>query len=128
MQTITAPVPSANTNSSSRPIVWAGRILSAIFLLFMALDITMHLANPPQAVAAFDHLGFPDSLSRVIAVISLVNVGLYVIPRTAVLGAILETGYLGGAVASHVRVGDSSYFFAILVAAVMWASLYCRDA
>ena len=109
-------------------MVWAGRILLGVFLLFMAMDIAMHFANPPQASAAFAHLGFPSSLSRVIAAISLVNLGLYLVPRTAILGAILQTGYLGGAVAMHVRVGDSTFFFAILVATVMWTALYCRDA
>src|SRR5580658_2724458 len=77
MQTISSTVTAPNAINSPRSMILAGRILLAIFLLFMAMDILMHFANPPQAVAAFVHLGFPDGLSRVIAAISLVSVGLY---------------------------------------------------
>jgi len=85
---------------------WAGRILIALSVLFLLFDAAGHLIVPAAVVEAFNRLGYPLSLSPALAIIELVCLIAYVIPRTAILGAILLTGYLGGAVAAHVRVRD----------------------
>ena len=113
-------------NSNSKTRLWTGRILWALSVPFMLLDVAMHIMKPPPVLEAFHRLGFPVSDAVGLGVLVLVLLTLYVYPHTAFLGAILLTGYLGGAVAIHVRVGESP-FFPIFVAALFWGSLYCRD-
>ncbi|HXJ44938.1 MAG TPA: DoxX family protein, partial [Bryobacteraceae bacterium] len=91
--------------SLSTSKLWTGRILSAIAVLFCLMDGGMKLFKPPFVVAATVQLGYPESSIVGIGVILLACTALYAIPRTAILGAILLTGYLGGAVASNVRAG-----------------------
>lgn len=109
--------------------LWAGRILSALSILFLLFDAAGHLVVPSAVVEAFNRLGYPISLSRVLAVIELICLAVYVIPRTAILGAILLTGYLGGAVATHLRVRDPLFdtIFPIIFGVLVWAGLYLRD-
>lgn len=107
-----------------------GYILSAIPVLFLLMDGIMKLFKPAVVVDATRELGFNES---VIVPLGIVLVGctiLYVIPRTAVLGAVLLTGYLGGAVATHVRVGGPvfSVIFPVIVGLFVWGGLYLRDA
>src|SRR5216117_4392217 len=102
---------------------WAGIILSAIPVLFVLFDGAIHLMVIPPVVQAFTQLGYPVSTSRALGVIELVCIVLYLMPRTSVLGAILLTGYLGGAVATQVRVGApllSTTLFPIYVALFVW--------
>jgi hypothetical protein len=108
---------------------WAGRIVSAFAALFMLFDGVTHLLKPAPVAEAFARLGFPLSRSVELGVIDLVCLVLYVIPRTSILGAILLTGYLGGAVATHVRVGDPLFdtIFPILIGALVWVGLYLLD-
>lgn len=119
----------AESGSKKRP--WAGWILTALPALFLLLDGTMKLFKPAPVIEGTVKLGYPESCITWLGVALLVSVILYLIPRTAVLGAILCTGYLGGAVASNVRVGNPwlGYILApVYVAIVLWLGLYLRDA
>jgi len=110
--------------------VWAGRIVSAFAVLFLVLDGVTHLMQPAPVAEAFHRLAFPLSLSVELGVIELACVVVYVIPRTSILGAILLTGYLGGAVATHLRVLDPLFdtIFPIIIGALVWGGIYLRDA
>src|SRR5271156_6185221 len=109
--------------------LWAGRILSVLALLFLLFDAAGHLIMPAPVVEAFNRLGYPLSLSPTVGIIALVCVLIYAIPRTAILGAILLTGYLGGAVATHLRVRDPLFdtIFPIIFGVLVWAGLFLRD-
>jgi hypothetical protein len=110
--------------------LWSGRILSALSILFMVFDAAGHLVKPAAVVDAFNRLNFPLSLSVPLGIISLVCVIVYAIPRTSILGAILLTGYLGGAVATHLRVRDPLFdtIFPIIIGSLVWGGVYFRDA
>ena len=109
--------------------LWVGRILVALSSLFLLFDAAGHLMVPAAVVEAFNRLGYPISLSPALAIIELVCLVAYLIPRTAILGAILLTGYLGGAVATHLRVHDPMFdtLFPIIFGVLVWAGLYLRD-
>jgi DoxX-like family len=115
--------------SASKKVLWAGKIISTLSLLFLGLDAILHLATPAPVVEAFARLGIPLSLSAPIGAIELACVALYAIPRTAVLGAVLLTGYLGGAVAIHVRAGSSllETIFPVIVATLVWTGVFFRE-
>lgn len=117
------------STSVSLPRIWASRILTALSVLFLLLDGGMKLFKPPFIIEATARLGYPESTIVGIGVTLLVCTVLYLIPRTAVLGAILLTGYLGGAVASNVRAGTSLFnmIFPMLFGVLAWASLVLRD-
>jgi DoxX-like family len=109
--------------------LWAGRIISALPVLFLLLDAIMKLVKPPFVVEATVQLGYPESVIVGIGIVLLACTILYLIPRTAVLGAILLTGYLGGAIATHVRVGGPLFniIFPVILGAMVWGGLYLRD-
>jgi len=110
---------------------WAGRALSGLAVLFLLFDSAGKLFQVPPVVEGTLRLGYPRDLVFTLGVILLACVLVYVIPRTSVLGALLLTGYLGGAVATHVRVESpllTHALFPIYVAAVLWAGLLLRDA
>ncbi len=113
----------------SKKTLWAGRVLSALPALFLLFDAVMKLVKPAAVVEATVELGCPESVILPLGIALLACTVLYLIPRTAVLGAILLTGYLGGAVATHVRVGDEAFpvVFPVIVGALLWAGLYVRD-
>ena len=117
----------APTLSSAR--VWAGRIMSWLPALFLIADAIMKLMKPAFVVDANVQLGYHSSAIIPLGVLLLVITIIYLIPRTAVLGAILLTGYLGGAVATHVRVGTETFpiVFAIVFGVLLWGGLYLRD-
>ena len=120
--TQTAPV--------SKGRLWTGRIISALPALFLVMDGVMKLMKPDFVVKATVQLGFPENVIFPLGVVVLVCVILYAIPRTAVLGAILLTGYLGGAVATHVRAGDplfSHVLFPVYFGILLWGGLYLRE-
>jgi len=114
------------TVSSSKKRVWAGRFLSALPVLLLLLSGVMKLAKPPAVVEGFARLGYPESLALGIGILEIACTVLYVIPRSSVLGAILLTGYLGGATATHVRVGDP-FFAPVVLGVLLWAGLFLRD-
>jgi len=106
--------------------LWAGRIVSALPALLLLFSGTMKLFKVPAVIEGMTHYGYPEHL---IVLIGMLEVGctiVYLVPRTAVLGAILMTAYLGGATATNVRVGDSSFIGPILVGVFVWAGLYLR--
>ena len=110
----------------SKKMLWTGRIISAVPVLMLLMSAVMKFVKPPPVVEGFAHLGLPEKLALGLGVLELVCTVLYVIPRTAVLGAILLTGYLGGAIVVHLRVGDpfiGPFIFGVLV----WAGLFLRD-
>jgi len=110
--------------------IWAGRILSALAILFLLFDAGGHLLMPAPALDAFKRLAYPANLGPVLGIIQLICVALYAIPRTSILGAILLTGYLGGAVATHLRVRDPLFdtLFPIIIGVLVWAGLFLRHA
>ncbi|MBE7179004.1 MAG: DoxX family protein [Mucilaginibacter polytrichastri] len=107
--------------------VWTGRVISALLILFLLFDAIMKIILESHSVQGSVALGWPENAIQDIGIVLFISTVLYCIPRTAVLGAILLTGYLGGAIAVMVRAGQPLYFstvFAILV----WLGLYLRDA
>ena len=114
----------------SRSALWSARILSALVALFL-LDAVGHMAKPAPVVDAFARLGYPLSASLGIGIVELLCLVVYVIPRTEVLGAVLLTGILGGAIATHLRVGSplfEAYIFPFLVGLLVWGGIWLRDA
>lgn len=117
------------TTSASKKMLWAGYVVSALPVLMLVMSGVMKIMQPPDAVKGFEHLGWPLSLALALAVAELGSTLLYVFPHTAVLGAILLTGYLGGAIATHVRIGEHSQIaIPVLLGVLIWLGLYLRDA
>ena len=113
--------------TQSPKILWTGRVLSTLPVLMLIMSGAMKLSGSPQVVEFFvGKFGYPQGTLLWIGVLELVCTVLYVVPRTAVLGAILLTGYLGGAIATHVRVGDA-FFGPLGLGILVWAGLYLRD-
>ncbi len=116
--------------SSSKKRVWVGRVLSGLVVLFLIPDGIVKFIKPAPVVEAFAHVGWPLSLANVLGTLLLACIALYAIPRTSILGAILLTGYLGGAVATHLRAGDplfSHILFPTYLGVLLWLGLYLRD-
>jgi DoxX-like protein len=113
----------------SKKKLWAGRIISALPALFLLVDGIMKLVKPPVVVEATVKLGYPESTIIGIGIVLLAATVLYLIPQTSVLGAILLTGYLGGAVATHVRMGEGPFpvFFPVIFGVLIWGGLWLRD-
>ena len=115
---------------NSKTAIWAGRTLSGLAVAFLLLDGVMKLFTPAPVVEGMIRLGYPVSESVGIGIVLLACVALYTIPRTSFLGAVLLTGYLGGAVATHVRVNDSLFshtLFPIYFGTVIWLGLFLRN-
>jgi len=93
----------------SKGIIWAGRVLSALPVALMVFSAVLKFLKPAPVLQSFARLGYPESQIFIIGVLELLSCIVYLIPRTAILGAILMTGYLGGATATNVRVGNTSY-------------------
>ena len=117
------------TGSPSKWAVWAGRGLTGFGALFLTFDASVKILALPMVAEANAKLGWPLELMPVIGLIQIACLVVYLIPRTAPLGALLWTGYLGGAVATHVRVGNPAFetIFPIVVATILWAGLWLRD-
>ncbi len=125
-----APTTPAQAPGVSSKALWAGRILSGLAVLFLTFDASMKLLASPEAVEGTTSLGYPASVLFGLGVVQVLCLIADVVPRTALLGAILWTGYLGGAIATHVRVGNplfSHVLFPIYIAAFIWAGLWLRD-
>jgi len=108
--------------------IWTGRIVSALVVLFLVFDGVVKVLKLAVAVEGTARLGYPAGLVMGIGIVELVCVVAYVIPRTSVLGAILLTGYLGGATATQVRLEDPWFFFPVVIGVLLWGGLYLRDA
>jgi DoxX-like family len=121
----------AQATRLSTGAVWTGRVLSTIISLLLGFDATVKLLRIAPVMKASEQLGYSAHAVFGIGVVLAVCVALYVIPRSSILGALLLTGYLGGAIATHVRAGDPLFthvLFPIYVAAIVWAGLLLRDA
>jgi len=119
-----------STPSLSKGSIWTGRIISSLVILFLSFDAAIKFVKPDPVVQAFAHLGLPINLSVTIGIILLFCVLLYAIPQTSILGAILLTGYLGGAVLTHLRIGDplaSHILFPTYLGALLWLGIYLRE-
>jgi len=115
--------------SVSKRGFWTGRILTGLAVAFLVLDAGMKVLRVTPVLQATAQLGFPDSSILLTGVLLLACTIVYVIPRTSVLGAILLTGYLGGATAAQVRVGNPAFetVFPTIVGLVIWSGIVLRD-
>jgi len=112
------------------PSVWAGRIMSAIVVIALAADGAIQLFAPAQIASTLQETGFAMELTHVVGPIVLACAILYAIPATSVVGAILATGFLGGAICAHVRIGELGSppeLISLLLGAMTWGGLYARD-
>lgn len=124
MQAVTA------TQPTSKSALWAGRIMTTLVVLFLIFDCTIKLLNLPVAVDGTVILGYPASVVVPLGILQLICLLIYLLPQTSVLGAILITGYLGGAIATHVRLGNplfSHILFPVYVGLMIWGGLYLRN-
>lgn len=125
-----SPLPASRDDTQSAGSRWAGRILTGIAVLFLAFDIGIKLVGVKAAVDGTTQLGFAPHHVLTIGLIQLACLVLYLVPRTAPLGAVLFTGYFGGAIATHLRLDNpllTHTLFPIYVAALLWGALYLRD-
>ncbi len=111
----------------SKTKLWAGRIISALVALSLVFSGVMKLLKPAPILQGFAHFGYPESLILGIGILEIACAIVYLIPRTSVLGAILVTGYLGGATATNVRVGDPSSYVTVILGVLAWGGLYLRE-
>jgi hypothetical protein len=128
---MTSSVTAPSSPATSARTRWAGRILTGLVVLFLTFDVAIKLVGAKVAVDGTTQLGYAPHHVLTIGLIGLVCLILYVIPRTAPLGAVLWTGYFGGAIATHLRLDNplfSHILFPIYVAALLWGALYLRDA
>jgi hypothetical protein len=107
--------------------VWVGRVISGLVVAFMLFDGAGKVAGESHVVKAQAELGWPQGQMVGLGVLVLACAALYAIRRTSILGAILLTGFLGGATAAKVRIEDPGFFFSVVVGILVWAGLYLRD-
>jgi len=117
---------------TSRTALWTGRVLSSIAILFLTFDGIVKLVPIQPVTDSLREIGYPatDSFARFLGVVTLLCVALYAWPRTAVLGAVLLTGLMGGAIASHLRLGDPPFthtLFGVYLGLFFWGGLWLRD-
>jgi DoxX-like family len=114
----------------SKTAIWAGRVMSGLVIAFLLFDGGIKLVPLDIVITASQQLGIPGELARTLGVISLICTILYAFPRTSVLGAILLTGYLGGAIATHLRVASPLFthtLFGVYLDLLVWGGLYLRN-
>lgn len=116
----------STNESTSKYMRWAGYVMSAPPILLLIMAAVMNLTRNPQAIEGMTKYGYPD-VALPLGITALACAILYLIPQTAVLGAILMTGYLGGATATHVRAAEP-FYMAVIVGVFVWGGLYLRDA
>jgi len=116
--------PSAPT---SKAMLWVSYIISALPVLLLLFSGVLKLMKPAAIVQSFAHFGYPESVIFGIGILEIACTIIYLIPRTSILGAILLTGYLGGATATNVRIGDPQFFMPILVGVFVWGGLFFRE-
>jgi hypothetical protein len=114
------------TTPVSKTARWTGWVLSLLPVLMLLMSAIMKLMQPPAVVEGFVKFGYPASLILGLGLVELACTVIYLIPRTAMLGAILLTGYLGGATATLVRVGDPTFFAPAVLGILVWGGLYLR--
>jgi hypothetical protein len=110
--------------------IWTGRILTGIGVLFLAFDLSLKLLQVPMALQGTTELGYATSIVLPLGIVELICLIAYLVPQTSVLGAILWTGYLGGAIATHVRLQNPLFtheLFPIYIAVLLWLGLWLRE-
>jgi hypothetical protein len=112
---------------ASPAMIWTGWLLSALPSLLLLFSGSMKLVKPDDIVKSFEHLGFPEHLALILGIVEVGCTLVYLFPRTAVLGAILLTGYLGGAIATHVRLLEGQFVGPLVLGALIWGGLFLRD-
>jgi hypothetical protein len=123
-------VTAALDSQPPKKALWAGRILSGLAVLFLLFDASVKVLQLPMAMEGTRQLGYPESVVLALGIVELACLIAYLVPRTSVLGAVLWTGYLGGAVATHVRLGNplfSHTLFPLYIAGFLWVGLWLRD-
>ena len=127
-ETVAAPdptlTPAATAPSKTAKII--GWIMAIVPLLMLLMSAAMKFSQNKQVLDGFEHLGWPAKLALALGVLELACTFIYLIPKTAVLGAILLTGYLGGAIATHVRIGEG-FLIPVVLGIFLWGSLFLRD-
>jgi hypothetical protein len=110
----------------SKTALWTGRVLSTLPVLMLLMSAAFKFAQPEDVVKGFTHLEWPIELAIALGIVELACTVVYVIPQTAVLGAILLTGYLGGAIATHVRI-EEGFVPPVILGVLIWLGLYLRE-
>jgi hypothetical protein len=131
MTAVSLDAPAGTAARPSNRARWTGRVLSGIAVAFLVFDMGIKLSGAKEAVEGTTQLGWQPHHLPILATIQLVCLIVYLVPRTAPLGAVLWTGYLGGAIATHLRLDNPLFthvLFPIYVAAFIWGGLYLRDA
>jgi len=106
---------------------WTGYVISALPILALGMSASMKFTNSPDLVKGMEHLGWPLKFAIALGITELTCTVLYAIPQTSVVGAILMTGYMGGAIATHARIGEG-FVIQALIPILAWLGLYLRDA
>jgi hypothetical protein len=112
--------------ASGGKVVWIGGTISGLASLLFLFSAFMKLKGGPELAQGMAHMGLPDSMVLPLAILELTCVALYLIPPTSVLGAVLLTGFLGGAICTHWRVGDP-FFVQVILGLLVWLGLYLRE-
>ncbi len=113
---------------TSKAMLWTGWVLSVLPSLALLASGAMKLLSPPADLAKnFEHLGWPPKLAVVLGIVEIVSTLIYLFPPTAVLGAVVLTGYLGGAVATHARINEPQFIAPVILGVVLWFGLFFRD-
>jgi hypothetical protein len=132
METIAHSLPlPAERPVPRRSVRWTSRVVSGLPVLFLTFDSVIKLVKIGPVTESMARLGYPDHLARGIGLLEICCLALYLVPRWSVIGATLLTGFLGGAVSTHLRIGDplgSHVLFPIYVGVMLWAGLWLRDA
>ena len=123
----TVEAPSASPGFAARSARWTGRVISALVVAFLLFDGVIKVMMLEPAVEGSVRLGYPESTVFGIGLALLVSTALYAVPRTTFVGTILLTGYLGGAVATQVRVEDPWFLFPAFIGVLVWGGLFLRD-
>jgi len=108
-------------------MLWTGRVISVLPVLGLVMSGVMKITQPPEVLEGMSKFGFDTKLLIPLAIIELGATAIYLIPQTAVLGAVLLTGYLGGAIVTHVRAEDGGYGPALFMGVLVWLGLFLRD-
>jgi hypothetical protein len=117
-----SPIPSVSGKA-----LWSGRIMSAVPVLMLLMSGVMKLLKPQPVLDGFVHYGFPLGMVTGLGVLEILCTVVYLVPRTSILGAILVTGFLGGATVTTLRVGESSWVMAVILGILLWGGLFLRD-
>ncbi|MFZ0635845.1 MAG: DoxX family protein [Candidatus Acidiferrales bacterium] len=121
-------MPSASESArESKAMIWTGRIISAVTVLLLLFSGTLKLLRPPSVVEGFARFGYPENLIPVIGTLEVFCSLIYAIPRTSVLGAILLAGYLGGATATNLRIGNRAFVVTATLGVLAWLGLFLRE-